>query len=424
MPLYVRPQANRALLYLFGFLMGVAPSLGPGVLGVAPEIVVLILVVRELSDCSPWTLKRVPIRAAAAMTGATCLIVFGFALSAFFSMHQDLGRFAVIAGSYTFVLLILPLFLVGLCSPFRNEMVRGYVCGVAAFIAISFLVYVFGFDFAKSHGLVTANDRLQMWMHPNHFPMHLILGMLVMAAEVLRSRKGYLPFAVFFVLGTACILFAGSSGPLVILFAGIAMFLLATRPKVALASGVILAGVVAILLVRFQTLVGDFDVLQRYSWVLSGDVTQAGSYELRRVSRQASLREIAESPVIGLGPGMGATILHSSPDEELAAVHNSFILIWLEGGVIAGIGGVAWFAAAAYWALRLGWKQGRFALISLALVALYWMTRTHGYQAWSIVPIAFFLDGGNGARLLTRRDASAAGSDRIERSRPRHPSLP
>jgi hypothetical protein len=307
-----------------------------------------------------------------------------------FSTYPDYERFIVISVSYSFALVLLPIFLVGLVSRYSLEIIDGYVIGVACLIAVSVFVYLFTFDFAKANGWITHNNRLQMWMHPNHFPMHITLGLLVGAVRWVRLDSKYARYLILFVAGVAAVMFSGSVGPFLILLVGVVMFVFVIKPELLPISIPLIALLGLLILVSINFFADNLDILNRLRPVTRGDLFSAGKYGLRAAAMEDSLAYVFSSPFIGIGPGMGAAVLRPGA-VNLRAVHNGFILLWVEGGLLSALGGVMWFLVMIYWVKHIGYKIGRFAFVALVLVGLYWMTRTHGYQGWAIAPVLLLI---------------------------------
>jgi len=392
-------------LFCSGFAVAFLMSAGgPGVVGPAWIFVILAFLLLALRSRNVRSVPPLPLGVYISMFGGG-LVLFGLVLSSLLSMSFDLERLVSVAFSYSLLFALLPLVFLSIGKHAAFSALWGYLVGLVFLAAFSVVIY-FGFQLVaeERQWVQFLTNRLTLWDGANRLATHFVVGALVLLF-LFERRYGnpYLkaPAALAALVGVGLffivILLTGSVAALLI-------FLLII-PAAILFSGIgsklkIGALVVSVVLVTVLHIFEALPAAERVSSMLSGGISGATEHGDRITLMKTAFGWIGEAPVFGHGVGSVAT-----RDDFEILPHNTFLLLWLEGGLLAFLGGILFVVGLFVTAVRASGRY-RIYLVSVCFVILgYWQVRTHGYQIFIFFPVFLTLLLG----VLDRRCSSSRG---------------
>lgn len=314
------------------------------------------------------------------------LVLFGLLIASV--VHDAPTRWLIVALQYATGYMILPLICV---DPRRETMQKrclAIVCGVTAMEAFGSVVYWYTggsrtATMGLAHEFITGLHRLGAFMADANWNAAMISMTIPFVLYLGRvgAMRAWLGPVILAILGSGLLLSGSFTGFTSAITAAAAFYILAGgqrgwRPLIAFAllgTAVVLAGVP--LPAVFQERVGQA--------LESGDIAQAGTF----VGRLALIREawgiVDAHPLIGLGVDQYREVsIHKAP------VHNIYLLLWAEGGILAPLGWLLMIfvpigAAMARW--RTDRTAAALALsVTLSFVA-FSMASPHMYaRSWAV----------------------------------------
>jgi O-antigen ligase len=252
-----------------------------------------------------------------------------------------MGQRALLFGQYAFVLLGVPLALLGRQTITLRRMLVGYAWGVALLTMAALAITVLDPVLALTSGALSGSGRLAAFVgNSNAYSRQAGIAALIFfwatdskawprSAWLWRGANG----VGLLVVGVGAVL-AQSFGGLGALAGGLALVALLSRrlPTLAVGGGLfVVAAAGALLAASLRT---DLPLSSRLVRDLSrGDLTSTGNFSERAHLKQAAWRQVVRSPVRGLG----ADRFRESTETGQGA-HDTLLLIWAEGGIPAVTG--------------------------------------------------------------------------------------
>lgn len=135
----------------------------------------------------------------------------------------------------------------------------------------------------------------------------------------------------------------------------------------------------------------DFFTSRVMDTFFSGNLEGSGSYSMKMSLMKDALKIITENPLWGLGPG---GFYDNSIYQQ--TVHNSYLLLWAEGGILSLIGFLIIVYSIIryivyYWKTKSTRTNSNLALVIVAILLFNLITGTQLYQRYRIIPIILML---------------------------------
>jgi len=278
---------------------------------------------------------------------------------------------------------------------------KAFIAGIIALEVSAYLIYLyfdgsyekltrFGYNFYSGSG------RLGSFLGNPNFNAAMIAMATPILCYLKLNRLVSLPLflTALGILATALVFTASASGTFATII-GLAIFGLVSG--VGLSPKVATAGIIAIAAMflfdvplpsTFQDRIG--------SAVGSGDIDNVGSFTDRYELIKEAWIITGDTAVVGLGVDQfRAYSVRGAP------VHNSYLLLWTEGGLItvfSWIGLLTVLVAGAFGAFRTG-RHRALGLAVFAVFAIFSMSSTHMYSRAWIVPVLIALGPAFNARI-------------------------
>jgi hypothetical protein len=298
-------------------------------------------------------------------------------------------------------------------EPQRRQLAQSFLNGFMLAIAIGLVVLIVapGTYRALEHsGFFIGTDefgsgRFGSVVGPNGLSKTVAVSIPLLYLVAVRSgTTSRLYVYVFAALGIASVVLAsswGGAGACCLALALTVSSLVVTMRKsfVSRRLGIVLA--VAILLAGVLWLAVLSDVVPSVpagltkqfrerivSVVASGSLSDAGSFEVKVGLAREAFALISHLSLVGIGSGQ--YVVHSAYRQS---VHNTFLLVWSEGGILALVGLLAIVVAPAAYALRRhpvrsNGRAETHALITLVIVfVVNSLTNTSIYPRFIVLPL-------------------------------------
>ena len=318
----------------------------------------------------------------------------------------DPVRWLIIALQYTFAWLVLPVLLVGHGRDRAITLAKALVYGMAAMEAFGIIIYVkylgnfwdaralLGIDFltgARRLGAFTAdanwNGGAVSFALP--FVYYLVLERemsrlsgAVVAAILLGGLALSASFTAFSSACVAAAVFAVVSG---------------LRPGLKTS----IAGLVAIGIVSQLQLVLPATFQARVvNAIESGDISEAGTFEGRAALIAEAWGMTDQHLLIGAGADQYRVISRMH-----APVHNMYLLLWIEGGLVAMVGWISMIGvlvANAIGVTRVNRRAGALALSVTTVLIIFSVASPHMYARLWAVPVLLAVAVAREARTARR----------------------
>ncbi len=317
--------------------------------------------------------------------GGTLALAFGLLASSL--VNGDMVRGVVVSFQYLFSFLLLPLVIFGRTWQGTALLVKTFAFSI--FLAGLFGIYLIHIDGERNTAFVSGNGRLMSFVERENacaslFAMTTPLMLWLRAARRL-SLVGAVVGVAMLIYGT---LLTGSNTGLIALCAALAAFFLlnasAGRMIVGTAAAAVLLGT---LFTAGQQYLPEIFQRRVLAAIEDGDLSEAGTFDHRLALMTESLEVARRTMLFGLGADR-----YREESWWGAPVHNTYLLIWTEGGLIALAGFVATLIAA--WAVvvaALARPQGRIhgspLLCILVTFALLINAAPHVYARFWIAPL-------------------------------------
>lgn len=257
----------------------------------------------------------------------------------------DLGRGMIVSFQYLFAMVFMPCAILGR-SPKQTLGLVAVFCA-SMFVICAFGIYLIHIDGQRNTAFVSGNGRLRSFLERENALAALIALTVPLMIWLRNIRR--LPTPVM-IVGLASMVYAtmltgSNTGSFAIMVALMTSLLLTARLRM-LVTGAVLFVLIGVWMIQdgYQYLPGVFQK-RVLAAVESGDIDEAGTF-LDRYNLMVESLEIGKHTLlIGLGPDQYREVSY-----WYLPVHNTYMLIWTEGGAIAlaGLATVmlAWWTAA------------------------------------------------------------------------------
>jgi hypothetical protein len=381
-----------------------------------------------LGACQLMSRRKIPLEPFGALSplwlGAFATMMTGLLISSL--SGSDPSRWLVVASQYAFAWVVLPFLLMGHDRTYTLSLAKALLIGLVVMELIGEVVYftyrgsfqqaraLLGLDFVSGSGRLGVFATDANW-NGAAISMALPFSFYLASQRLIRPIVAIASIGIllFGLLLTAS--FTAFSSTCV----AIAMFLVAgaVRPRIS-----IVVAVATLFLVVIQKEIPLPSVFQKRvaSAIETGDMSEAGTFDGRVALMQDAWRMAGDHMLVGVGVDQDRIV-----SQLRAPVHNMYLLVWVEGGLIALAGWicmVAVFVATAITAFRRDRLAGALALSVMTTFLMFSTASPHMYARLWAVPVLLALaiarnavvdmDGG----YRRRRAKMAPGQPRAPRS--------
>lgn len=319
---------------------------------------------------------------------ATLLMLLGLFIGSLFNGDPD--RWLIAGAQYCFTLLILPMLLMNHGDRRTVMLAKALLAGVVAMEAFGIAVY-WGFDLNYeqysriSHDFVTGVGRLGAFLGDANWNACAIVSAIPFALY-LRIRGAIGPLACFIaltVLITGLILAASVTG-IVSAILSISVFMVISRRLPSFRILSIGFAAFAVLFVAGVELPRAFE--KRIAPAMEqSDVTKAGTFAGRMDLVNEAWAIVDHTALVGLGVDQ-----YRKVSVDRAPVHNIYLLLWAEGGLLALFGwlGLLGILTAGAWAARHKDRLATaLALSVFSTFVVFSNAAPHMYARFWLVPV-------------------------------------
>ncbi|WIW90729.1 O-antigen ligase family protein (plasmid) [Sphingobium sp. V4] len=358
---------------------------------------------------------KIPIAPLGALTGVwfAGLVALTGGLMASSLVSGDPLRGLIVDAQYVFAFMILPFALLGRTNDQAWRLVKCFVVAMAVMSAIGIAFYASGYNggTARRLAIVTGGNRLSGFVdNANGMAGYIVLTLpLLWLLWQQRSLSSKYALIILIILITALILTSSNTG--LIGLAVVTIILLGGRRNLFALSFVgVLATVIATWGQPYLPQVFKDRVLNA---ILNEDITQAGTYQGRHDLAVEAMRWTEDHLFLGVGADQYRLL-----SEYNLPVHNTYLLLWVEGGLVAMLGFVILLLCiiAAPLTQRGGSPAGSVALAAFATTVVFagmGMGYTHVYARSLILPMLLAISPAVAAipQFRNRRRNSSANAE-------------
>jgi O-antigen ligase len=294
-------------------------------------------------------------------------------------------RAIIVGAQYFFSFILLPLIVLGRDREATISLVQVFAAGVFVANLASVVLYYSGYT--GEFRFVTGNGRLASFAEgPNgHAQMIALACPLVLYLWLAGRMATYYLVALLVILLLSLVLTSSNNG-IAMAVLGVSAFFVVLRNLryLARAAAGVAVCLVLILVWGSYWLPATFE--QRVlGAVRSGSIEEAGSFHDRLVLMNEALEMVDDTMLLGIGVDQ-----YRIRSQYGAPVHNTYLLLWTEGGLPALIGWVSLLLIAWFGVLYIGRRhrlETATAFAVAAMVAFIGFTTGHVYNRQAIVPL-------------------------------------
>jgi O-antigen ligase len=294
-------------------------------------------------------------------------------------------RAVVVCSQYAFSLILLPMTIMGRDRDATINLVQVFALGVFVANLASVILYYSGYS--GDFRFVTGNGRLASFAEgPNGHAQMIALAVPLVVYLWLAGRLAtHYVVPVLLTLLVSLVL-TSSNGGIAMAALGVSAFLIVLRDLryLARAAAGVAVCLVLILLWGSYWLPATFE--QRVMGaVRGGGIEEAGSFQDRVALMDEALEMVDETMLLGIGVDQ-----YELQSRYGAPVHNTYLLLWTEGGLPALIGWTSLLLIALFGVLYVGRRHRLEAATGFALAAMVvfiGFTTGHIYARQSVVPL-------------------------------------
>jgi len=313
-----------------------------------------------------------------------CTLLFlGLSLSSI--LNGDATRALVVIAQYAFAYLLVPAIFVSLTKSESMLVSHWFIVGVGAVTLAGIILHYF-FPILGAQYMV--GGRMSSFMeNPNALSKVIALALpiwLYCWSTQAKHRALYALLVPVFITG---LLLAGSFGGLIASALSLSLFLLLAG-NTRLMSRTIGMGLVVVVAALLTGIEPPPIFERRIAPALqSGSIDEAGSFDLKMELSRGAWRRIQESPILGVGADQ-----YQELTSEGSTVHNTYLLLWVEGGILSVLGWCAMLTALVAAGLS-SWRSKRARIqsavvLSVALTFIFsCFSNTHVYARYWGIPV-------------------------------------
>ena len=253
-------------------------------------------------------------------------------------------RSLIVCGQYAFAFVLLLFLIAGRDDATAHFLIKTFVLSIVLSQVVGFIAFFLGFDFGLSTGngllppftIVTGNGRLASLVGDANANATVIAFTFPFLLYLWLSGRmaGWVVLPAALILGTAVVLTSSNSG-LAATLLGLVCFL-GTAGSYGLRAMRFIIAALAVAIVVW----GSMGFTLPYTFeqrvlgaVESGDLEEAGTFRSRMNLMIEAVDIVDDTPLFGLGADQFRAV-----SVQKAPVHNMYLLLWAEGGLIALVG--------------------------------------------------------------------------------------
>ena len=350
------------------------------------------------------------------LTGPWLLAFMLMQLALFASsiVHGDPVRWLIVALQYGFAMVVLPMLVIGHGEATTLRMVKALVAGVVAMELLGITVY---YSYTGSYerlsaivpNFISGGRRLGAFLEDGNWNGSVV-AMTLPFVFYLRGRGSIgtvAATAATLVLVTALVL-AASATALIGSAIALLLYMVVGRVLPSWRATVLIVGAVTALMMAGVAVPQAFG--KRIAPALaSQDIAEAGTFAGRMALNEEAWRIVEHTTILGLGVDQFRV---DSPGR--APVHNTYLLLWSEGGLLALIGWLLMLTilfGMALSALRHDRRAGALALAVLSLFLVASTASPHMYARMWLVPVLVAIAVAARPAAVARMRAPPSGFD-------------
>jgi O-antigen ligase len=316
------------------------------------------------------------------MAGFALLIVCLVASSL---VNGEPTRAIVVSLQYGFSFVLLPMTIMGRDKEATIGLIRAFALGVFAANLASIVLYYSGYtgDFR----FVTHAGRLSSFVgNPNTNAQMIALAVPLVIYLWLAGRMAVHYLVPLVLIMIVALILTSSNNGLVLAILGVAaLFIMLRDLRYLVRAATGLAVCLALILVWSSYWLPETFEQRVLGAVRSGSIDEAGTFEDRVALMAEAIEMVDETMLVGIGVDQYRVVSRFG-----APVHNTYLLLWTEGGLGALVGWMSLLLIALFGALFIGRRHRLEAATGFAvaaIVGLIGFTTGHIYARYTVVPL-------------------------------------
>ena len=294
-------------------------------------------------------------------------------------------RAIVVSAQYAFSFVLLPLTIMGREREATIGLIQAFALGVFAANLASVVLYYSGYtgDFR----FVTPGGRLGSFVgNANTNAQMIALALPLMLYLWLAGRIAVLYLVPALLCMLVALILTSSNNGLLLAISGVAaLFIMLRDLRYLVRAATGLAVCLALILLWASYWLPETFEERVLSAVRSGSIEEAGTFEDRMALIEEAMEMIDETMLVGLGVDQYRVVSRFG-----VPVHNTYLLLWTEGGLGALVGWMSLLLIALFGALFIGRRhrlEAATAFAVAAIVGLIGLTTGHIYARYDVVPL-------------------------------------
>jgi O-antigen ligase len=302
--------------------------------------------------------------------------------------NGDPARWITVAAQYAFAFALVPILMIAVTHETAIRQAKAALAGVVIMEAFGIGIYYHlagSYEAAKSYGpeFITGEHRLGAFMADANWNAAVIAMTIPLVFYLQRARHlGSVIAVCSLVVLLVAMLFTGSFTGFTATVASVGLFFLICGSWRSARLILILVAISSAIVVSGVALPPAFE--KRVVGALQNqDLNQAGTYSGRLDLIKEAWTIIDETSVIGIGVDRYREVSHTR-----APVHNIFLLLWAEGGLLAMFGWIMMILVPVVLAIRTMARDRLAAGLGLAVFTSFFMfsmAAPHMYsRSWGV----------------------------------------
>ncbi|MBX0313283.1 O-antigen ligase family protein [Planococcus glaciei] len=302
------------------------------------------------------------------------IFISGFAISNI--LNGATITFFEIAAQYLFSLIVIP-FLFNNIKFDIKKLLNIYIYSLV--FVVLFGAYFYFFSFSTDYSI---GGRMgSLFKNPNTLAKTIAVALPIIFYALYKFKdKKQIVTILLMLLG---LMMASSFGGIIATLLSILIFYIISGRVKKLIYLAIMSAIIFSFYIRIFGLPTVFN--ERIMPILiSGDINQAGSFNIKINLMEEAIKVISQNPLIGLGAGN-----YIKEGLVSTSVHNSYLLIWAEGGLLTFVGFIGILIAIVMKILSFTTNKLLFAASTAIVITMLFnfITNVHFYNRYIWIPI-------------------------------------
>lgn len=254
------------------------------------------------------------------------------------TVNGDGMRWAIVGAQYAFAFILVPMLMIATTHGAAIRQAKAVLAGVVAMELFGIILYYRlegSYEAAKRFGpeFITGEHRLGAFMADANWNAAMIAMSVPLVLYLQRTRHiGTALAALSFTILLIALLFTGSFTGFIAAVTSVALFFLICGSKRSIRLILVLIMVSTAIVASGVALPSAFE--KRVAGALQNqDLSQAGTFSGRLDLINEAWTIVDDTALVGIGADQYRVVSRSR-----APVHNIFLLLWAEGGLIAMVG--------------------------------------------------------------------------------------